>query len=180
MWTRLVESVECGCPFVERPGQTEYGIGVAVPFRSPLLLPCPARPVSTCKKGYRLISFIPVFLSDFYGLSDSGTKVAFLDEQRFAYIADNLEQLGITAIIAKPEKEITTDNAIEFEAAVTKANGATFSEVEMDSEDNALIMYTSGTTGNPKGALSNHRNVCQAIYNFECAGIVAAMTGLSR
>ena len=37
-------------------------------------------------------------------------------------------------------------------------------------------MYTSGTSGKPKGAVSTHRAICQALYNMECAAIGAAMT----
>ena len=39
-----------------------------------------------------------------------------------------------------------------------------------------MIMYTSGTSGKPKGAASTHRAICQALYNMECAAIAAAMT----
>jgi long-chain acyl-CoA synthetase len=36
-------------------------------------------------------------------------------------------------------------------------------EVAIDPEDDATIFYTSGTTGNPKGALGTHRNMCNNI-----------------
>jgi long-chain acyl-CoA synthetase len=38
-----------------------------------------------------------------------------------------------------------------------------------------MIMYTSGTTGTPKGALSTQRAICQAIMNFDCAAMASAM-----
>jgi len=41
--------------------------------------------------------------------------------------------------------------------------------VEIDGGDLALIMYTSGTSGVPKGAAFTHRAICQALYNFEFA-----------
>jgi acyl-CoA synthetase (AMP-forming)/AMP-acid ligase II len=39
------------------------------------------------------------------------------------------------------------------------------------------MMYTSGTTGRPKGALSTHRAVVQALLNLECTG--AAMAAIN-
>lgn len=111
-----------------------------------------------------------------YGIKDSGASIIFMDEQRFGYIANDLENLGIKAIVVRPKHSIDASNAIEFDTAVNMGEGLNIREVEMNINDVAMIMYTSGTTGNPKGAVSNHRNVCQSIFNFECAAIVAAMS----
>jgi len=38
-----------------------------------------------------------------------------------------------------------------------------FSEWYVNPDDLAMIMYTSGTTGNPKGVLLSHRNIISAL-----------------
>ena len=49
--------------------------------------------------------------------------------------------------------------------------GASMPEVEVALEDHATIMYTSGSTGHPKGALSSHRGVLSALYSWMCMGV---------
>jgi acyl-CoA synthetase (AMP-forming)/AMP-acid ligase II len=110
-----------------------------------------------------------------YGLSDSGSTIAFVDQQRFDYIKDELESLSIKAIVARPETDIVAP-AFTIQQLITAGQGQTATTPETDGEDVGMIMYTSGTTGNPKGAVSTHRAVCQSIFNFELAANVAAMS----
>lgn len=109
-----------------------------------------------------------------YGISDSQSKVLFCDQQRYGYIADKLEKLGTKAIVAR-STEALNDQAIDMGKLTDGTGECKLPQIEIDAEDTAMIMYTSGTTGNPKGAVSNQRNICQSTFNFECVAIVAAM-----
>ena len=48
------------------------------------------------------------------------------------------------------------DSSSQYESALTESNG-TYEEVPTTHDDLIMIMYTSGTTGHPKGAMINHR-----------------------
>src|SRR3972149_6731074 len=55
----------------------------------------------------------------------------------------------------------------EFGSVITAATGATPAEVS--EEDIAAILYTSGTTGNPKGATLTHLGIVHSAMHFETA-----------
>ncbi|MGZ4703796.1 MAG: class I adenylate-forming enzyme family protein, partial [Acidimicrobiales bacterium] len=66
---------------------------------------------------------------------------------------------------------------------LTTAPSPTFPDVPIDEGDYAVIFYTSGTTGRPKGAISSHRNMVanlqNTIFNTVAIAMVAPDTAAS-
>ena len=108
-----------------------------------------------------------------YTVEDAGAKVALCDQQRHDGVAARFAEKGIDAFIARPSNP---DDPAALSALTGEFIGKSPEPVGIDPDDLAMIMYTSGTSGKPKGAASTHRAICQAIYNMECAAIAAAMT----
>jgi long-chain acyl-CoA synthetase len=95
-----------------------------------------------------------------YGLSDSGARFLFADAKRAEILESHLGGLPLDRVVVARTEGAPTGH-LRFEDVVESAGGeATLPDVEIGPEDDATIFYTSGTTGNPKGALGTHRNIC--------------------
>ena len=94
-----------------------------------------------------------------YILQDSGASLVVTDPP-LASLAEAAVAASQAAQRAKagPVPVITTGADGTYEALLAAAPPAP-SEVEIDERDIALIMYTSGTTGRPKGAMLSHLNL---------------------
>ena len=102
-----------------------------------------------------------------YGLDDSGAKVLVADAKRFERIADQLDQApGLERIyLIDADPADFDDPRIRPFAELQAEPTDEFPDTPIDEDDPAVIFYTSGTTGRPKGAISTHRNMVANLQN---------------
>jgi acetyl-CoA synthetase len=90
-----------------------------------------------------------------YRLANSQSRVAIVDPQSLPNIAPIRGKLpGLSHVIGAAGAR--GEGLLDYDAAVN-ASSPRFSMVATGANDPALIVYTSGTTGPPKGALMPHR-----------------------
>jgi acyl-CoA synthetase (AMP-forming)/AMP-acid ligase II len=119
-----------------------------------------------------------------YGLKDSGTKVLFVDGERHERLKDCDDRLpDLTRVVVARAKGEIEPPASRLEVLVgTPKDWAGLEDVglpeaDVAPDDEATIFYTSGTTGNPKGALGTHRNF---VTNILSSGFSSSRAMLRR
>ncbi|OYY67045.1 class I adenylate-forming enzyme family protein, partial [Sphingomonas sp. 28-62-11] len=107
-----------------------------------------------------------------YGINDSGAKLLILDDERHERLSGHYEAFaGVERILVARATAPLTGKASRLEDLIGTPHDwaalpeVPFPQVAIAPEDDATIFYTSGTTGNPKGALGTHRNLITNIFS---------------
>ena len=111
--------------------------------------------------NYRLSGQEVAFIAN-----DAGLSIMFADEESAAIVEPESDQISCNRFIGVEFHSSEWDSLAQLLANHKPAvRSDDFCATDVSSEDVALIMYTSGTTGRPKGAQLTHGNIFWNLLN---------------
>jgi long-chain acyl-CoA synthetase len=101
-----------------------------------------------------------------FALEDCGAKVLVADLERARRAEEAAGRLDVRVLVVRSGGDELPAGMDRYEELVEL--GKPLPAVEVRAEDDATILYTSGTTGKPKGAVSTHGAILQSLMGFGC------------
>jgi len=107
-----------------------------------------------------------------YALRDSGATTIFADADRLHRMTPLADSAGLRLIGVRDGEALVDVSYSQLRDATTDQ---TWPEVEIATDDDFAIMYSSGTTGHPKGVVQTHRGAINAVFTWLMQAVMAPL-----
>ncbi|HVA52248.1 MAG TPA: class I adenylate-forming enzyme family protein [Acidimicrobiales bacterium] len=108
-----------------------------------------------------------------FAINDAGLSLFIGDSERILRASRTCARRGARLLGVRLQEGTAYAPDVERWSDVV-VTGAPMPHVDLDADSDATILYTSGTTGFPKGAVSTHGAICQTIMAFSSGAAVQA------
>ncbi len=107
-----------------------------------------------------------------YALSDSETELVFADGPRYERIGGFAAARGIRLVGVRDGE---AGASLTFSGLLAQRTDADWPDAAIEPDADFAVMYSSGSTGHPKGVVLTHRGAISAVYSWMMSGEVARL-----
>ena len=102
-----------------------------------------------------------------FALEDSTPKLLFADQERLDRLAAGGAPAANLAVIAVRAVRELAAGARSYSDVMSAETPQAVPPPDVRPDEDAIMLYTSGSTAHPKGAVSTHRNIMNALLSWE-------------
>ena len=113
-----------------------------------------------------------------YAMGDSACKILFADPDRMRLCGNFIRSAEVKTVLCRPadhwDEDEFSSSFIWSDVIAAGAGAGAPSTEGIDPDDECMYMYTSGTTGFPKGVVHTQRGVGTLLKTIELGTIISA------
>jgi len=109
-----------------------------------------------------------------YGLKDCGARVVFADGPRYERI-QRLDGEKALTLIAVRDADVSSGQPLRYQDLREAGRDDRWPDARIEPDDDFAILYSSGSTGHPKGVVLTHRGAISAVYSWIMARFMAPL-----
>jgi fatty-acyl-CoA synthase len=107
-----------------------------------------------------------------YIINHASDEVIFCDASLLPILQRVRDQIPcVRAVVVLPDEPAHHGEALDYEVMLHEAPGDPFPWPDLDEREACATCYTSGTTGNPKGVLYDHRSIFLHSMSLSMTGV---------
>jgi long-chain acyl-CoA synthetase len=106
-----------------------------------------------------------------YGIEDSGLKTLFVDRERLEHVSPYLDERDLNVVAVRTQH--SAGRGVQSWDEFSRSGTGVMHAPEIEPDAPATILYTSGSTSRPKGALSSHRAIIHSLLGWEASAALA-------
>lgn len=106
-----------------------------------------------------------------YALRDSEAKLVFADGPRIERLMPLMDDLSLTLVGVRDGEGMVAQSYTALQTAASEHP----LDIQIDTDDDFAVMYSSGTTGHPKGVVQTHRSAVSAVFSWLMQAVIAPL-----
>lgn len=107
-----------------------------------------------------------------YALKDSGAKTIFADAKRVERVLPLAKAADLRLVGVRDGEDLTN---LRYSVLRDAMNDDSWPTVDIHTDDDFAVMYSSGTTGQPKGVVQTHRGALSSVFTWLMQAVMAPL-----